>query len=132
MADASDIRGTVFKNGSATLLARVVGANAAVIVQADIASAAYTVTLLDDDDPAAGAAVEGHTDVAVDVAGLIFDTLQTDDLWDVDAIGYNFKHVLDVAENQAFATAGRNYRVVFQLTPNSGQVLLVRFKVCAI
>ncbi len=122
----------MFKDGSATMLARVVGANGAVIVQADIASAAYSVTLLDDDDPDTGTAIEGHANVAVDVAGLIHDNLQTDDLWDVDAIGYNFKHVLDVAENQAFATAGRNSRIVFRLTPTSGQVLLVRFKVCAI
>jgi hypothetical protein len=132
MADASDVHGVVFKNGSATFLARVVGAQGTPITQANTASAKYTAYLLDENDPDAGAAITGHTSVAVGVASLIFDSLQTDDLWDVDATGYNFKHVLDVSGNQAFATAGRTYRVVFELTPTSGQVILVRFRVHAI
>ncbi|NQT15769.1 MAG: hypothetical protein HQ582_23630 [Planctomycetes bacterium] len=132
MADASDIHGVVFKNGSATFLARVVGAQGTPITQANTASAKYTASLLDENDPDAGAAIAGHASVAVDVASLIFDSLQTDGLWDVDATGYNFKHVLDVSSNQAFATAGRIYRVVFELTPTSGQVILVRFRVHAI
>jgi len=132
MANASDIHGVVFKNGSATLLARVVGSDGNPINQGHIASAAYTVYLLDESDPDAGTPVAGHTDVAVAVASLIYDSLQNDDLWDVDELGYNFKHVLDVSSNQAFAAAGRSYRVVFQLTPTSGQVILVRFRVHAI
>jgi len=132
MADASDIHGVVFKNGSATLLARVVGAGGAAITQATISAIKYTVYLLDENDPDAGTALDGHTDVAVDKATAIFDALQTDDIWDVDGTGYNFKHVLDVSANQAFAKAGRTYRVVFELTPTSGQVILVRFRVQAI
>lgn len=132
MADASDIQGVVFKNGSATLLARVVGADGSAVVQSDISSAQYTVYLLDDSDPDADTAATGHTSVAVNVSSLIFDSLQNDDFWDVDSVGYNFKHTLDVSANQAFATAGRNYRIVFQLTPTSGQVILVRFRVHAI
>ena len=132
MADASDIHGVVFKNGSATLLARVVGADATPVAQADVASAAYTVYLLDENDPDAATPVAGHTGVAVDVASLVYDSLQLDDLWDVDGTGYNFKHVLDVAAQQAFATAGRSYRVVFELVPAAGQVILVRFRVHAI
>lgn len=132
MADASDIHGVVFKNGSATLLARVVGSDGAPVEQGHIASAAYTVSLLDEGDPDAATPVTGHTDVAVAVASLIYDSLQNDDLWDVDEVGYNFKHVLDVSSNPAFATAGRSYRVVFELTPTSGQVILVRFRVHAI
>ena len=50
MGNASDIFGIVFKNGSATLLARVVGADNTPVQQADIASAEYSVYLLDDDD----------------------------------------------------------------------------------
>ena len=132
MADAQDIHGTVFKNGSATLLARVVGADGSPVTQSDVASAKYTVTLLDESDPDAATPVTGHTDVAVAVASLIYDTLQNDDLWDVDDTGYNLKHVLDVSANQAFATAGRSYRITFELVPTSGQVILVRFRVHAI
>ena len=132
MASASDISGTVFKNGSATLLARVVGADGSAVTQADVASAAYTVYLLDENDPDAATAVTGHTDVSVDAASLIYDGLQADELWDVDEAGYNFKHILDVSANDAFATAGRTYRIVFRLTPAAGQVILVRFRVHAI
>ncbi len=132
MPTASDIAGTVFKNGSATLLARVVGAGGAPVVRAGLASARYTVYLLDENDPDAATAVAGHTAVAVPVASLVFDTLQKDALWDVDGVGYNFKHVLDVSTHQAFAAAGRAYRIVFELVPASGQVILVRFRVWAI
>ena len=132
MADASDIHGVVFKNGSATLLARIVGSDGSLVTQAQIASADYTVYLLDENDPDAGTPVTGHADVALGVNLLIYDSLQNDDLWDVDALGYNFKHVLDISVHEAFATAGRSYRIVFRLTPTSGQVILVRFRVHAI
>lgn len=133
MADAVDVHGVVFKNGSATLLARVVGADGAAITQATIDTIKYTIYLLDENDPDAGMAVTGHTDVSVEVAPTIFDALQLDALWgDLDASGYNFKHVLDISSNQAFAIAGRNYRVVFTLTPVSGQPILVRFRVSAV
>jgi len=133
MANAVDIQGSVFKNGSATLLARVVGANGAAIKVADLDSAKYTIYELDESDPDAGTAVTGHTDVDIaPVSSLIFDTLQTDDLWDIDEDGYNFKHVVDITANPAFPKAGKNYRVVFTLTPNAGQPILVRFRLHAI
>ena len=129
MADAADIYATAFKNGSITLLARIVGADGSPIVQADVASAAYSVYLLDDQDADARNVVAGHDGVALSVASIVFDTLQTDALWTVDATGYNFRHVLDVSANQAFAIAGRRYLVEFELTPGSGQEILARFRV---
>ena len=123
-----DIQGTVFKNGSATLLARVMGAGGSALVRADLVSAKYTIYLIDKDDWGASTVVSGHEDVAITtVSLLIFDALQTDLLWDVDSIGYNFRYVLDVSGNQAFAEAGRTYRIVFELMPTNGQVILVRF-----
>ena len=135
MANAVDIQGVVFKGGSCTLLARVVGPDAQPILQGDIASAAYTVYLLDDADPDAQAPVDGHEDVSLAVADCIYDELQTDACWTADGddvIGYNFRHTLDVASEAAFATAGRHYRVVVALVPYAGQVILVRFRVRAI
>ena len=128
MADAADIHGTAFKNGSVTLMARVVGSDGQAIVQADVSSAKYTVYLLDDQDADGRTAVTGHTDVALSVAELIFNGLQNDALWTVDELGYNLRHVLDVSENQAFTIAGRRFLVEFELSPNSGQVILVRFR----
>ena len=132
MADASDIQGVVFKSGSAILLARVVGADGHLLLRANLASARYTLYQLEDHDPDAAAPVSGHSNVSVPVASLVYDSLQKDALWDVDDVGYNFKHVLDVSSHPAFPTAGRNYRVVFTLAPTGGQVILVRFRVHAI
>ena len=129
MADAADIYGTAFKNGSATLLARVVGKDGQAVTQADIASAKYAVYLLDDQDADGRTPVAGHADVSLTVSELIFNALQTDALWTVDETGYNFRHTLDVSANQAFATAGRRFLVRYELTPNSGQVILLRFRV---
>ena len=129
MADAADIHGTAFKNGSATLLARVVGGDGQPIVQADVSSAEYSVYLLDDQDSDARTAITGHAGVALTVANVIFNSLQTDSLWTVDTTGYNFRYVLDVSANPAFAVAGRRYLVEFALTPATGQVILVRFRI---
>ncbi len=129
MGNAADFFGSVFKNGSAVFLARVVGADDTPITQADIASAEYSVYLLDERDPDEMAVVTGHDGVSIDVSSLIYDTLQTDAIWGVDATGYNFKHVLDVSADQAFTVAGRHYRVRYELTPASGQVIVVRFRV---
>lgn len=129
MADARDVHGNAYKNGSATLLARVVGADGTALVPGDIAAAEYSIYLLDDRDPDARTPVAGHQGVALSVSGVLFAALQTDERWTVDALGYNFRHVLDVSANQAFATAGRRYLVEFRLTPVSGQVILVRFRI---
>jgi hypothetical protein len=132
MPDAQDIHGTVFKNGSATLLARVVGASGAAVVRADVAAICYTVYLLDDEDPDQQTPLAGHIRVSLPVEDAIYDTLQTDPIWTRDTVGYNFKHVLDVSVHQAFPTAGRGYRIAYELTPTNGQVILVRFRVHAI
>jgi hypothetical protein len=129
MAEANDIYGTAFKNGSATLLARIVGPSGENILQGDINAVKYTVYLLDDQNADSRTAVAEHADVTLNVSDVIFDSLQTDALWTVDAIGYNFRHVLDVSEHQAFTVAGRRYLVEYQLTPSGGQQILVRFRI---
>ncbi len=132
MPEAFDIHGSVFKNGSAVFLGRVVGADGTPITPAQIAAARYTVALLDPSDADTATPVPGHQNVALEVRELVYDALQRDALWNVDALGYNFKHVLDVRTNPAFPVAGRPYRVEFVLVPVSGQVILVRFRVHAI
>jgi hypothetical protein len=129
MAEANEIHGTAFKNGSATLLARIVGHSGANVLQADLNTIKYTVYLLDDQNSDNRTAVDGHANVALTIAEVIFNTLQTDAVWTVDATGYNFRHELNVSAHQAFAVAGRRYLVEYQLTPAVGQVILVRFRI---
>ena len=130
MANPTDIECIFMECAPATLVARVLGPdNETAIKQADLSSAKYTAYLLDDHDPDVQTPIIGHTDVDVDVSGLIFDTLQKDALWgDLDGIGYNFKHALDVSANHVFTLIGRKYRITFTLTPVSGQVIIVRFR----
>ena len=129
MSIAADIEGGVFVNDSATLLARVVGADGSAITQASLSSAKYSAYLLDYLGKDVESNVTNHQDINCIVAMLIFNALQTDDLWDdYDATGYNLKWVLDVSANQIFTAAGRYYRIEFELTPTSGQVIRVRFK----
>ena len=129
MAEAIDIYGTAFKNGSVTLLARIVGQSGGNVLPADINTVKYTVYLLDDQNSDSRTAVAGHTNVTLPVADVLFNTLQTDAIWTVDTTGYNFRHVLDVSANPAFAVAGRRYLVEYQLTPAVGQMILVRFRI---
>lgn len=132
MPNAVDIRGQVFRDGSATLLARVIGGNGAGLIRSDITQVHYTVYLLDHNDPNLREAVEGHDEVEVPPTNVLFDTPQLDGLWTVDAIGYNFRHALDVSTSPTFPLAGRTYLVVFKLTPTVGPVILVRFRLTAI
>ena len=132
MAEAMDIYGTAFKNGSATLMARIVGATGVNITQADIASIQYSVYMLDDQNPDDRIPVEGHSQVALPAYQVIFNSLQSDATWNVDAIGYNFRHVLDVSVHPAFAVADRRYLIEYALTPLAGQTILVRYRINAI
>ena len=99
------------------------------ITQADIATIRYSVYLLDDQDPDGRTPVTGHSQVTLPVYQVVFNSLQTDATWTVDAIGYNFRHVLDVSAHPAFAVAGRRYLIEYALTPLSGQVILVRYRI---
>ena len=132
MPATNDVFGTVFKGGTATLLARVVGNAGAPVTAADIARITYSIYLLDDDDPDRRDAVSGHDDVTLDVAAVVTNRLQVDPLWTVDAVGYNFCHVPDVSAAPAFPTAGRQYLVEYRLVPAAGATILVRFRLNAI
>ncbi len=132
MASPNDIFGTVFKGGTATLLARIVGNGGEPVVQADIARITYSIYLLDDDDADRRDAVAGHDGVSLDVAAVVFNQLQVDPLWTVDTVGYNFRHVPDVSAAAAFPTAGRQYLVEYRLDPAAGAVIVARFRVNAI
>ena len=138
MPDAQDIMGQVFDNGTGTMLARLIGADGDALVQADISTITYSVFLIDDQDPDNKTAAPGYLNVPLVVADVIFDTLQTDAIWTVDATGYNFLHTPDTGpsssggpagEGPVFLTAGRRYLVEYTLTPASGPPIILRFRV---
>ena len=81
MPVASDVKGKVFRHGSAVFMARVVNASGQTINQASVSAIEYTVYELTTDDPSGLSAVTGHTGVALTVGDVIYDTLQDDDAW---------------------------------------------------
>lgn len=146
MPTGADTFGRVQKNATKTLMARLVNKDADLLTQAQFSSGssssdgqcdepvAYSIYLLDDQDPDSRTVVDGHDDVALYASDVIFDSLQTDDLWvdddgnAIDATGYNFRHTIDICPDNAFALAGRNYLVEYRLQPLAGEVILVRFR----
>ena len=129
MANAVAIDGRIFKNSTGQLMARVVGDANAAVAQADIASIVYSVYTLDPDDPDDQEVIDGHEDVALTVADVVFDSLQTDSRWTVDSTGYNFRFEIDVSSDEAFPVRGDVYLVRAELKPTSGQVIVVEWKI---
>lgn len=119
-----DIYATAFKNGTVILRARVYK-DGADITRANIATIAYSIYLLDGGDPDTRTVVTGHDDVSLTVANVIFDTLQSDS----EASNYNFKHAIPISVNPAFTVAGRNYQAEYVITPTSGEIIIVRFRI---
>ena len=114
MASPIITKGSVFEDGGASLMARVVGNAGVNILQADITSISRAVFV--------GSTLQETT--APVVATAVFDTLQTDARWSEDSTGYNFRD--DVAAS-VFADGDVIYRVEYQFTPASGQVFWVIF-----
>jgi hypothetical protein len=108
----------VFEDSGCYLLARIRGNDAANIVQADISSINLCVSQKGGTPDTVG--------TAVTVATVIFNTLQTDARWTVDATGYNFRYAVSAAE---LPLAPRTYVFEFKFTPASGPVFHVVFEV---
>ena len=129
MTATGDIYGTVFQGATAIFLARVLGYDGQPVLPAQIASARYTVARLDDDDPTLATPVTGHSDVSLTPSQVLFASLQKDALWEEDEVGYNFRHVVEVAQYPAFTEPGSRYRVEYRLFPTANQIIVVRFRV---
>lgn len=129
MASAKDILGTVFQNATATLMARVEDSSGTEIDQAAVSAIKYTISRVSADETQPTSAVAGHENVVLDKTVVIFDTLQTDSTWTVDAVGYNFRHEIDVSQHEAFSQAGLVYQVRYEVTPAVGQKIVFRFRV---
>lgn len=131
MGSAAAIECSVHKNGTITMMGRIVNDAGSNINQASVDTVEYTVNLLDADypgNPDTRTAVTGHSAVAVADTACVFDTLQTGAPWTVDDTGYNFKWTIDIG-TQAFTIAGRKYMVEWTITPTSGQPIRFDFLV---
>ncbi len=90
------------------LMARVEGIDGSLVTQGSVAAADFTVT-----DQTTGEATV--TADALVVSAIVFDTLQTDDRWKQDEVGYNVRFWLPGSS----IPNPRPYAVELQLTPAS-------------
>ncbi len=119
MPRPTPIRGVAIEDGGATLLARIVGNDAANINQASISAITYQVFTK-------GATVDRAVGSPLNKTVVIFDALQTDAVWTVDTTGYNFKYAAVPAE---FPTGNEVSVFEFKFTPTSGEVFFVLYEI---
>jgi hypothetical protein len=132
MSEAMEIYGSTFVAASVVLMARVAFADGTLVEPDDVESVAYSVAEIDPCGLVAPVAVEGHAGVTLDAEQVLSASLLDDPPWDVDEVGFNFRHEVDVTESPAFVKAGRSYRVEYVLTPTDGQPIVVRFVIEAL
>lgn len=117
-------RDLAYEGTPKVVMARIVGAAAANITQATITAITYIVDQYDSEPDAE--ADSGATSVQTEtsagsVSSLVYDTLQTDNDWDADDSGYNFKLTLPAA---SFPVGGKWNRVEVWFDPTSGEDFL--------
>lgn len=117
MSATEIIKGSVWEDGGATILARVTGNAGAAITQASLTSITCKVFDLDGTTPDTAI-----TTPTITVSTAVYDTLQTDARWTVDSTGYNF---IDALAATNFPTGDHLYRVEYKFTPTSGAVFFV-------
>jgi hypothetical protein len=110
-------------------MARIVDSDGVVVQPSGVSAIEYSVFELDPCRPDVFTVVAGHDGVALDVGDVIYNSLQVGGLWTIDEVGYNFRHEIDVSQDEAFPKAGTQYQVRYEISPTSGQKTIVRFQI---
>ncbi len=127
MQSAKEKSRTLCENSTAILMARLVDASGTPIQPATVRAIDCTIYEIDPCWPHGLTLVTGYDVVYVAVAIVVFDSLQTDELWTVDDVGYNFRHEVNVGSNHRFPKLGFQYQVRYRLTDSNGERTIVRF-----
>ena len=124
-----DYHATIFQNGTATFMARIVDFNGSPIKQSDVDSISYSIYLLRESYPEWRTAVIGHSNVELNVSDVLFNQLQKNPHWTEDDKGFNFCWTLKVTDRTGspFSLSGRHYLVEIRLVANGGP-FLVRYR----
>ncbi len=126
MNSTQTIQSRVYEGQTLYTLARLVRASGALVTQSDV-TGNYTVTVYRYNNSTPGTAV--YTDSSVLVSSTIFDTLQTDGYWDVDATGYNFRHSFVVGGSLPEFQGGNTYVAEYTIPLSSPtETIYVRHK----
>lgn len=132
MTTVQETRGVVLNGATVLLMGRLVRSDGELLLASEASALTYGVVARDPCCPGENEAVSGHESVALLPTDVLYEALQTDAAWDVDATGYNFRHEIDITTNDAFPDAGRSYVVRYELIPITGQPIVFRFLIEAI
>lgn len=114
-------QGYILEHGTATLLARILFWDGRLVTADQVQAIEYTAYIQTD----VRTIIPGYENVPIENA--IFDSLQRDDRWTRDEIGYNFRHTItasatiDGAEHPLASRAGDQIVVAVKLTPVIGE-----------
>jgi hypothetical protein len=132
MSQASGTSELVVENGMAVLMARIVDSAGVAVHRDQVAFAAYSILELADRDRSQEIAVPSHEAVRVDVDQVFCDSLEVGGLWDVDVVGYNFRHEINANRGEPFPKLGATYEIRYTLLPiDRDEAEIIRFRVKA-
>lgn len=115
---------------SPCLMMRIVDAAGEPITPDLISSIQYSLYRRSDSDLALNTHIDGHYLKALTVNDVVLSSLQNDYLWgEVDDKGYNFRHQLNIASDEALSEYGARYDLVYDFRPASGQKFPARYQV---
>jgi hypothetical protein len=111
-------------SGMALLMVRIVDPAGKSIRRSMVAAIRYSLYELCVTGPVA---VADHSDVALDVGDVMFDSLQTGGVWSLDVCGYNFRHEIDFPLENVEAGQGALYLLIYMFTPAGEPPTIIEF-----
>jgi len=130
MQRTKNITCAALRRGSAILMARLVDGRGACLRPSSLAGIRYSIYQLDPARPSRRIPVPGHVAVPLEVAMVVRNTLEIGGAWDVDLVGYNFRHeITGTSAAPAFPRSDVAYQIQYELTLPGGGRALLRFLV---
>jgi hypothetical protein len=132
MHELRDVCETVFENGAAVLMARIVDRSGVAIRRSDVAAIEYSIVERRGCRRDGFAWSPGRRRVGLCVDEVLFDWLEVGGLWTLDVCGYNFRHEFDVAQGREFPNAGAAFEILYMFTTTFGEKIAIGFELGAL
>lgn len=132
MQAATEIYGAVIRGSSALVVGRLALADGTILTRSAIGSVRYSVFERDACQSGVELAVAGHTNVSLDPDDVFTTSPLTGAGWDLDEVGYTFRHTLDPSLGPVFAIAGRTYVAEYRVQPVAEAPFVIRFLIEAL
>jgi hypothetical protein len=114
-------------SASAILMARIVDSDGTCIKRPDVKSIRFSLYEVDLSWPELLTAVRGRIGMALTVADVMSDVLQTNAPWKIDDIGYNFHHEIVLDGEYTMPKVAR-YEAQYEFESLAGLKSIIRFQ----